>query len=139
MERLETGRTAGKTKCGHGKRDRLEEFGFEKMDGVERCVKNGLGDVDHLSCRTHKGTENMRMCRRVMVSMMQGMSGSLTEDHSAHDQEAGQDAKNETCARQTSHDNNHHIGDDKDIASDLSRKSGRQRDRIRKPFRQPVR
>ncbi len=35
---------------------------------------------------------------RVMVNVVKGMSGSLAGNHATHDQETGQNSKNECCA-----------------------------------------
>ena len=39
-----------------------------------------------------------------MVNVVKGMSGSLAGNHATHDQETGQNSKNECCAGYTSHE-----------------------------------
>ena len=41
---------------------------------------------------------------RVMVNVVKGMSGGLAGNHATHDQETGQNSKNEYCAGYTSHE-----------------------------------
>ena len=77
------------------------------MDDVERRIKNRLGDLDHLSRRTHKGAEDVRMDGRIMVSMMEGMGRSLAQDNATHDQKTGQNGGNEPYAWQANHHHNH--------------------------------
>ena len=59
--------------------------------------------MDHVPRCAHKGAQNVRVGGCVMVEMMERMGCRLAGDDPRYDHETGQDPKNETCARRTSH------------------------------------